>query len=138
MAQSTLHRARHSLDQVIEWIASALYALAVLAALALATRTAIYFAFRVLGAGYPQILLLLDPVLFLMMLAELLHTLSMAIRTHHLPLRPLVALVFMALVRHAVVLTAASSLATPDAAATMVGLVILVVLLGRLPARDTV
>ncbi len=135
MTPSPLHRARHSLDQAIEWAASSLYALAVFGGLALAGRAALYVVVRVLWMPYPHVLSLLDPVLFLMVLAELLHTLCLTIRTHHLPLRPLLALVFMALVRHAIVLTVGSSLATPDAAATMVGLVILVVLLGRLPAR---
>ena len=71
-----------------------------------------------------------------MVLAELLHTLSLTIRTHHLPLRPLLALVFMALVRHAVVLTAAPSLATANTAATFVLLVGLGLLLAKMPGRD--
>jgi uncharacterized membrane protein (DUF373 family) len=83
------------------------------------------------------ILAVLDPILLLIMLAELLHTLTLTIQTHHLPLKPLLALVWIALIRHGVVLAAlAASLATANAAATLAGIVILSAALAFLPAQD--
>ncbi len=129
--------ASHVLDTLIEWGASLLYGLSVLFVFGLAIRATAYLGDHLVNAEtYSGILTLLDPVMFLMMLAELLHTLALTIRTHHLPLRPLLALIFMALVRHAVVLASTASLATMGAAATALGIVLLTVLLIKIPSHD--
>ena len=129
--------ANHVLDTLVEWGSILLYGLSVLFVFGLAIHTTVYLGYHlVFTQTYAGILTLLDPVMFLMMLAELLHTLALAIRTHHLPLRPLLTVIFMAVIRHAMVLASTSSLATADAAATAVGIVLLIGLLLKIPNHD--
>ncbi|NMP25027.1 phosphate-starvation-inducible PsiE family protein [Sulfobacillus harzensis] len=90
-------RIRHTINRLIEWGVSTLYLLTVLFVLAFAAVLARHLMQGLFRAGDPRALLrLLDPLLMLMMLAELLHTIALTLRTRHLPLRPLLALVFIA------------------------------------------
>ncbi len=125
------------LDNLIEWSAASLYLIAVLFVIALAIRTVGWMiSHLVLSWSYSGVLTLLDPLLFLLMLAELLHTLAITLKTHHLPLRPLLALIFMALLRHGVVLASTTHLNTGNAFATLIGLLIFTVLLEKVPSHD--
>lgn len=127
----------NGINRLVEWAVGALYLLTVLFVLALAGKMALAVLHRLMLAATPAaIIRLLDPLLVLMMLAELLHTVALVLQTHHLPLRPLLALVFMAVLRHAVVLASTMTLASVNAAATLAGLVILTVLLLNIPSHD--
>lgn len=90
---------------------------------------------RAFWQGHP-VAALLDPILLLVVLAELLHTLALTLKTHHLPFRPVMAVVFMALVRHAVVLVTTGPFASADGVLTLLALAGFSVLLSRLPAQD--
>lgn len=123
--------------RLIESGVSALYLLTVLFVLAFAVVLARHLVQGLFRVGDPRALLtLMDPLLMLMMLAELLHTIALTLRTRHLPLRPLLALVFIAVLRHAVVLASTASIASIDAGATLTGLIVLSLLLVNLPAHD--
>lgn len=128
---------RQTITRLVEWGAGAVYLMTVLFVLALAGLLANQLIHQLLRAHTTQALIgLLDPLLILMMLAELLHTIALVIRTHHLPLKPLLALVFMAVLRHGVVLASTAPLASWDAAATLIGLIVLSLILVNLPAQQ--
>ncbi len=83
-------------------------------------------------SAYTVLLVVLNSILFLLMLTELLYSMALALKTHMVPKEQLVALLWMALVRHGVVMTqTAHSLATPNGAATIVGLIVLGVWLDK-------
>ncbi len=128
---------RQWVNHLIDWGADGLYLLTVLCVLALSFRI-VSNIIRILwrDPSYMEILSVLDPLLLLLMLAELLHTVALTLRTHHLPLRPLMALAFMAVLRHGVVLASTVSLASWNACATLLGLLALGTLLARLPAHN--
>ena len=88
---------RQVVNRITSWAVDGVYLLTVVCVLALAVRVVASIV-RILwhAPSYAAILAVLDPLLFLLMLAELLHTIALALQTHHLPLRPLLALVLMA------------------------------------------
>lgn len=87
---------------------------------------------------YAHVLTLLDPLLLLLMLAELLHSLSLALSTHHLPLKPFLALLWLAAVRRLlVVITTATTFPLVTIGPLFVGLLILSAVLVLLPAQST-
>lgn len=87
--------------------------------------------------SYAHLLTLLDPVLLLLMLAELLHSVSLALSTHHLPLKPFLALLWLATVRRLLVLiTTASTFPLATIGPLFVGLLILSAVLVLLPAQS--
>ena len=132
-----LNTLRKTITRLVEWGAGALYLLTMLFVLVLAALlTKDLIQHLVHATSYASLVSLLNPMLTIMMLAELLHTIAWAIRTHHLPLRPLLALVFIAILRHAVVMASTSSLDSRDALATLIGLVALSILLAKMPAQD--
>ena len=132
-----LNTLRHTITRLVEWGAGTLYLLTMLFVLALAVLLAKNLIHHLVNAAsYSSLVNLLNPVLTIMMLAELLHTIAWAIRTHHLPLRPLLALVFIAVLRHAVVMASTTRLDSRDALATLIGLVVLSILLAKVPAQD--
>ncbi len=132
-----LNTLRKAITRLVEWGAGALYLLTMLFVLVLAGLLAKGVILHLVRAtSYASLVSLLNPVLTIMMLAELLHTIAWAIRTHHLPLRPLLALVFIAILRHAVVMASTTRLDSRDALATLIGLVVLSLLLAKTPARD--
>ena len=125
--------------RLLQWSTDALYGLGVLGILAMAGHVGgvIVHLLWEQSPSYSQLLTALDPLLLLVMLAELVHTMTLAIQTHHLPLKPVLALLWLALVRHGVVLaTTAASLATANAGATLGGIVMLSILLAFLPTQD--
>ena len=125
------------LNHLLPWSIASLYIAAVLGVLALAWQTVHTIVSLFIAAdSYPAILQLLDPILLLLLLAELLNTLTITLQSHHLPLRPLVALIFVALLRHGVILISTTTLATSNALATLIGIIVFAVLLQKLPARD--
>lgn len=128
---------RPLVNRLTRWGVDAVYLLTVIAVLALAGRV-VYSIIEILwhAPSYSAIVDVLDPLLFLLMLAELLHTILMALQTHHLPLRPLLALVLMAVLRHGVVLASTSALDTWNAAATLGGLFALTGLLAKLSSHN--
>lgn len=133
---------RPLVSRILLWGIDMLYLLAVLSVLWLAIHVISTVAQRLSMAPSPYDVLLtvLDPILLMMMLAELLHTIVVAFGTHRLPRQQLLALLWMALLRHAVVMTQTSlSIATPNAAATLSGLIILSMFLsdGPLHALST-
>ncbi|PSR25545.1 MAG: hypothetical protein C7B43_16700 [Sulfobacillus benefaciens] len=139
MAQEALTSpARPWVIRLLQWSTDALYGLGVLSILGVAVHVmAVIGGLLIRPISYTALLTVLDPVLLLVMLAELLHTMTLAIQTHHLPLKPVLALLWLALVRHGVVMAAtASSLATATAGATLGGVVVLSGLLALLPAHD--
>ncbi|WP_020374201.1 phosphate-starvation-inducible PsiE family protein [Sulfobacillus thermosulfidooxidans] len=109
--------------RMLLWGIDMLYLLAVFSVLWLAIHVISTLAQRLMAPSpYGVLLTVLDPILLMMMLAELLHTIVVAFGTHRLPRQQLLALLWMALLRHAVVMTqTASSIATPNAAATNIG-----------------
>ena len=123
------------ISRILIWGIDILYLLAVLSIFLLAGHVTDTVAQRLRlshQSPYAVLLTVLDPILLLMMLAELLHTIGSAVETHRIPHRQLMALLWMALLRHAVVMTqTAPSLATPNAAATLAGLIVLGIWLGR-------
>ncbi|MCL4493484.1 MAG: phosphate-starvation-inducible PsiE family protein [Firmicutes bacterium] len=123
------------ISRILIWGIDILYLLAVLSIFLLAGHVVAAIALRLSlshRSTYTVLLTALDPILLLVMLAELLHTIAVATQTHRLPKEQLMALLWMALLRHAVVLTqTAPSLATPNAAATLGGLIVLTTLLGK-------
>jgi hypothetical protein len=119
---------------MLHWSTDALYGLGLLGILGVAAHI-VWLLIRLLGhsVSYATLLTALDPLMLLLMLAELLHIMTLAIHTHHLPLKPVLALIWLAFVRHGVVLaTTASPLATANAAATFGGVVLFTVLLAWL------
>lgn len=128
---------RQVVNRITSWAVDGVYLLTVVCVLALAVRVVASIV-RILwhAPSYAAILAVLDPLLFLLMLAELLHTIALALQTHHLPLRPLLALVLMAVLRHGVVLASTSALDTWNAGATLFGLFALSGLLARISAHD--
>ncbi|MCL5116335.1 MAG: phosphate-starvation-inducible PsiE family protein [Firmicutes bacterium] len=132
-----LNSLRSTITRLVEWGAGGLYLLTMLFVLVVAALLAKDLILHLLRAtSYASLVSLLNPLLTIMMLAELLHTIALAIRTHHLPLRPLLALVFIAILRHAVVMASTTRLDTRDALATLIGLVVLSILMVKMPAQD--
>ncbi|PSR29378.1 MAG: hypothetical protein C7B43_08535 [Sulfobacillus benefaciens] len=128
---------RRLVQRVIKWSADGLYLLTVMSVLALAVRVVTVIAHKIMATHpYPAVLSSLDPILTLLMLAELLHTVVLTFKTRHLPVKPLLALVWIALLRHGVVLATTTSLASANAVVTLVSVVILSVVLVYLPAHD--
>lgn len=124
--------ATHVLEALVEWGSILLYALAVLFVFGLAVRTTGYLGHRLVSLQtYSGILTLLESVMFLMMLAALLHPLALAIRTLPLPLRSLRTLIFIAVIRNAVVRASTAPLPTAGAA---VGIAVLIGLLLKIPS----
>ena len=140
MAQESLvSPTRPWVIRLLQWSTDALYGLGVLSILAVAVHVVavIVHLLWMRSPSYAQLLTALDPILLLVMLAELVHTMTLAIQTHHLPLKPVLALLWLALVRHGVVMAATvSSLATANAGSTLGGIVVLSVLLAFLPTHD--
>ncbi|MCL4318343.1 MAG: phosphate-starvation-inducible PsiE family protein [Firmicutes bacterium] len=134
---STASPMRRLVQRVISWSADGLYLLTVISVIALAVRVmaAVIHKIVVLKA-YPAPLASLDPILTLLMLAELLHTVVLTLQTRHLPIKPLLALVWIALLRHGVVLATTTSLASANAVVTLLGVVVLSIVLVYLPRHD--
>ncbi|WP_053959534.1 phosphate-starvation-inducible PsiE family protein [Sulfobacillus thermosulfidooxidans] len=128
---------RHVVNRLIIWGADGVYFLTVLCVLALSIRVVagitkiLWFA-----PSYAAMLSALDPLLLLLMLAELLHTVALTLQNHHLPLRPLLALIFIAVLRHGVVLASTMSLASWNAGATLLGILALSFLLAQIPPQN--
>lgn len=130
--------ARPWILHLLHWSTDALYGLGILGILGVAVHI-VWLLIRLLehSVSYATLLTALDPLMLLLMLAELLHIMALAIQTHHLPLKPVLALIWLAFARHGVVLaTTASSLATANTAATFGGVVLFTMLLAWLHATD--
>ncbi len=132
---SSLSFVRSWVARILIWGIDILYFTAILGIFLLAIHvigTVFYHLSLSHQSTYAILLTVLNPILLLIMLAELLYTIASAIETHMVPLRQLIALLWMALVRHAVIMTqTAPSLATPNAAATLAGLMVLSLWLGK-------
>ncbi|WP_053958116.1 phosphate-starvation-inducible PsiE family protein [Sulfobacillus thermosulfidooxidans] len=86
---------------------------------------------------YGHLIGLLDPLLFLLMLGELVHTLHLALQTHHLPLKPFIALLWLAVIRRLlVVITTATSWNLTTLGLLVAGLLILSAMLVLLPNQS--
>ncbi len=134
---STASPMRQLVHRVINWSVDGLYLLTVMSVLALAVRVIAAIIHKILVVGaYPAPLSSLDPILTLLMLAELLHTVVLTLQTRHLPIKPLLALVWIALLRHGVVLATTTSLASSNAIVTLCGVVSLGVVLVYIPRHD--
>ena len=121
--------------RLLIWTIDLLYLIVILSILFLAMHIlgSVLYDLSLFGhSAYTVLLVVLNSILFLLMLTELLYSMALALKTHMVPKEQLVALLWMALVRHGVVMTqTAHSLATPNGAATIAGLIVLGVWLDK-------
>ncbi|MDI3316950.1 MAG: phosphate-starvation-inducible PsiE family protein [Bacillota bacterium] len=95
--------------RLLDWIEDALYLAVAVMLVALAVSALVSAIRLLLGAGgTADVARVLDPLLVVMMLLELLHTVVVFIRTHVLDFQPLLVVALIASVRRILVLTVES------------------------------
>lgn len=80
----------------------------------------------------------LNPVLYLVMLAELVHILLLSIKTHHITIKPMLALIWIALIRHTLVnISIEGSVYNWDVAVSIVWILILTIAIVHVPDQNS-